>query len=181
MRLSLPVTVPSIAVTMILAGCAGTRGPVDEVAERTTSPGGDCFTVSLARDFRYLDDYNLIVHAAGRTPYHVELSQACFGLGGDFAIGLRARSGRMCGFAGDEVIVRGFGIPERCPVLSVRRLDDDQLQILVDQFNAEGREDSPIEVEEVELPEDELDGAANAEGGDDGAGEREPGGSGVDD
>jgi|GEM_PF-5056732 hypothetical protein len=172
MRLSLPATVSAAAVTIILAGCAGTREPAGDVASRTTSPGGDCFTVSLARDFRYLDDHNLIVYAAGREPYHVELSQACFGLGGDFQIGLRSRTGRMCGFGGEEVIVRGFGVPERCPVLSVRRLDDDQLQILVDQFNAGGRETAPIEVEEVDLPEGESDGAADADSGDDGTDER---------
>jgi|SRR5690606_29278689 len=159
--------VPLTAAALALAGCAGARGPADEAARRTSPPASDCFTVSLARDFRYLDDHNLVVFAAGRTPYHVELSQACFGLRGEAAIGLRSRTDRMCGFAGDAVIVRGVGFPERCPVLSVRRLDDDQLRILLDQFGAGGREDSPIEVEVVELPEDEPDEgeAGNGEGG----------------
>ena len=114
------------AATLVLAGCAGAPGPADEVARRTSSVAGDCFTVSLARDFRYLDDHNIIVYAAGRTPYHVEMSQSCFGLRGEFTIALSSRTERMCGFAGDSVIVRGVGFPERCPVLSVRRLDADQ-------------------------------------------------------
>lgn len=155
------------ALPIALAACAA-RGPVDEVAERTTSPvGGDCFTVSLARDYRYLDDHNLIVYAAGRQPYHVELSQACFGLGNDFAIALQSRTDRMCGFAGDAVIVNGGAFPDRCSVLSVRRLDEDQMQILVDQFNAEDREDAPIEVEVAELPENEAEAAAEGDESDD--------------
>jgi len=156
---------------ILVAACAGTERQVDEVAERTTAPGGDCFTVSLARDFRYLDDHNLIVYAAGRNPYHVELSQACFGLGSDFAIGLRSRTDRMCGLAGDAVIGRGLGRPERCSVVSVRRLDEAQMQALVEQFDAEDREDSPIDVEVAELPEEELDDAAEAESADDSAAE----------
>lgn len=146
------------ALPAAILGCAG-GGPTEEVAERTTPVGADCFTVSLARNFRHLDDHNLIVYAAGREPYHVELSQACFGLRGDFAIALRSRTDRMCGFAGDSVIVRGAGFPERCSVVSVRRLDEEQMQLLVDQYNAEDREDVPIEVEVAELPEDEAEAA----------------------
>lgn len=167
------------AAAMLVAGCAGTDRQVDEVAERTTSVASDCFTVSLARDFRYLDDHNLIVYAAGRNPYHVELSQACLGLGGEFAIALRSRTDRMCGFAGDEVIVRGLGRPERCSVLSVRRLDEEQMQLLVDQYDAEDREDSPIDVEVAELPDEGIDAEdaddpADAENAGDGANPNQP-------
>src|SRR5690606_35892809 len=97
---------------------------------------------------------------AGRVPYHVELSQACFGLRGNIAIGLRSRTDRMCGFAGDSVIVDG-AFPEQCSVVSVRRLDEDQLQILVDQFDADGTEEGTIEVEVADLPDDEGDGAGD--------------------
>lgn len=166
------------AVPIVLAGCASQRDALSDVADRTTTSGvgGDCFTVSLARDFRYLDDQNLIVYAAGRNPYHVELSQACFGLRGEHVIALRSRTDRMCGFAGDTVIVGGGAFADRCPVLSVRRLDDEQLQVLLAEYGAEGRENQPIEVEVAELPEDEPDGDAgndSGQGTDEGNGEAE--------
>jgi len=153
------------AVPIGLAACASPGEPVDGVAERTTSVSTDCFTVSLARDFRALDDRNLIVYAVGRQPYHIELGQACFGLGGDPVIALRSRTDRMCGFAGDSVIVDS-GFPERCSVLSVRRLDEDQFQILVDQFDQDAAGGSAVEVEVAELPEDDIE---SADGESDGA------------
>src|SRR5690606_17646417 len=112
-------------------------------------------------------------------PYHVELSQACLGLGGEFAIALRSRTDRMCGFAGDEVIVRGRGRPERCPVLSGPRLDGDQLQLPAALSGAGAREDSPIEVEVVELPDEGIDAEdaddpADAENAGDGANPNQP-------
>ena len=140
-------------VVLLVAACAAPSA-VDGVAERTTSIATDCFTVSQARDFRYLDDHNLIVYAPARVPYHLELSQTCFGLRGNFAVGLRSRTDQMCGFAGDSVVVNG-SFPERCSVLSVRRLDEDQLAILVAQFENDGPSDPAIEVEVTELPQGE--------------------------
>ncbi len=140
-------------IALALAACAAPSA-VDGVAERTTSIAADCFTVSQARDFRYLDDHNLLVYAPARVPYHLELSQTCFGLRGSITVGLRARTDQMCGFAGDSVIVNG-SFAERCSVLSVRRLDEDQLQTLVAQFETDQPSDQAVEVEVTELPEDE--------------------------
>ncbi|HEX6995638.1 MAG TPA: DUF6491 family protein [Gammaproteobacteria bacterium] len=160
------------ALPIVATGCAGQRDALSDVASRTTSAGGDCFTVSLARDFRYLDDQNLIVYAAGRDPYHVELGQACFGLRGEHVIALRSRTDRMCGFAGDAVIVDSGAFADRCPVLSVRRLDDDQLRVLLDEYDAEQRENRPIDVEVAELPEDEPDDADRDSGAENGGSDR---------
>jgi len=168
-------------VPVVVAGCASQPNALRDVAERTTSAGGDCFTVSLARDFRYLDDRNLIVYAAGRDPYHVELGSTCFGLRGEHVIALRSRTDRMCGFAGDAVIVDSGAFVDRCPVLSVRRLDDDQYRSLVAQFDAERRANRPIEVEVAELPEEEAADADGDDGaGNGGAGEADEQGAGAD-
>jgi len=151
-------------VPIVVMGCASQPDALSGVAERTTtSAGGDCFTVSLARDFRYLDDQNLIVYAAGRDPYHVELAGTCFGLRGEHVIALRSRTDRMCGFAGDAVIVDAGAFVDRCPVLSVRRLDEDQHRILLAEFDAEERASQRIEVEVAELPEDEVDGGSDTD------------------
>jgi hypothetical protein len=140
-----------IAVAIALGGCAGAGERAGEPAEeRRTTLGTDCFTTSMARDFRYLDDTNLIVFAPARQAYHVELGGTCIGLRGRTRIALSSRTDRMCGFAGEAVIVNG-SFPERCPVLSVRRLDADGLEALLDRFERGGERDAV----EVEIPEAE--------------------------
>lgn len=159
------------AGSFALAACATTEEPIDQVAERTTSPASDCFSVTRADDFRLLDERNLIVSTIGTRAYHVELSHGCFGLRGSNAIALRSRTDQICGFAGDMVIVDG-GIPEQCSVLSVRSLEEDEVQILVDQFDPDASS-SAIEVEVAELPDDaQIEGderqGEGADGQDDG-------------
>jgi hypothetical protein len=138
-----------VAVPVALGGCAGVAD--ERGTEHSAAVGTDCFTVSLARDYRYLDDANLIVFAPARQPYHLELSQTCFNLRGEISIGLRSRTGRMCGFAGDAVLVGG-AFPERCSVLSVRRLDDDQLRALVARFEGPDEDERGMEFEVIEIP-----------------------------
>jgi len=122
------------AAAVVLSGCVATGDAGQRGIETSRSVGTDCFTVSLARDFRYLDDRNLIVFVSARQPYHLELAPSCIGLRGEFEIALRARNDRMCGFAGDAVFVDG-AIAQRCPVLSVTRLDENALQGLLVQFD----------------------------------------------
>lgn len=139
-----------VTAAITLAACAGQP---DEAADgRTAGVSTDCFTISLADDFRYLDDDNLIVYAPAGRPYHVELSGVCTGLRGEIDIALTARTGRVCGFAGDAVVVDG-AFTQRCPILSVRRLDEDQVQTLIDQF--EGGDEAEGEFEVVVPPDEE--------------------------
>lgn len=142
----------AVAVAAVLAGCAAS-GERDSTAMRTTPIATDCFNVSLARDFRYLDDHNLIVYAPARQAYHLELTQACFGLRNVTRLALRSRMDRMCGFAGDSVIIDG-AFSERCSVLSVRRLDAAGTDALIAQFEGVGDRGDGFEVEVVKAPED---------------------------
>lgn len=152
----------------VLVGCGGTSER-EPRPMRTTSIGTDCIDISLARDFRYLDDYNLIVYAPSRPGYHVELAQTCLGLRGQFRLALRSRTDRLCGFAGDAIVVDS-GFPERCSVLSVRRLDAAAHDALIAQFET-GREhqQGSFEVEQVEIPDDEeTEEAADRDSSDEG-------------
>ncbi len=68
------------------------------------------------------------------------------GLRGEMQVALRSRTDRMCGFAGDTVIVDG-AFTQRCPVLSVRRLDEDELQAVIAEFEPPAPVDEGVEVE----------------------------------
>lgn len=144
-----PATSLSTLIAVVaVAGCAVSPESADEQGggAQSATVGTDCFTVSLARDFRYLDDRNLIVFAPAGQPYHLELSLVCMGLRGDVSIGLRSRTDRMCGFAGDAVLVDG-AFAERCPVLRVTRLDQNALEVLIARFEGDGDAGDAVEVE----------------------------------
>ena len=143
----------AVAVASAMVGCAA-HGERDSSGAQTTSIAADCFNVSLARDFRYLDDHNLLVYAPARQAYHLELSRACFGLRSVTRLALWSRTDRMCGFAGDSVIVDG-AFSERCSVLSVRRLDTAGAESLIAQFEGVGDRDDGFEVEVVRIPEED--------------------------
>jgi hypothetical protein len=130
--------------TGLLLACAA---PVERV--ETGRPG--CLSISLARDFRMLDEQNLVVYAPW--PHHVQLSPGCAALPARHRIGLSARGDQLCGFAGDAVILNG-AFPERCPVLRVERLDDEGLEELLWRF--EGREPA-AGGQQVEIPRIEED------------------------
>jgi hypothetical protein len=137
-------------LALMIQSCAGSAGRANELAtERSVTVGTDCFFVSQARDFRNLDDRNLIVFAPRNQPFHVELASGCFGLRGSSIIALRSRTDRMCGFGGDAVVVDG-ALPERCPVLGVTRLDEDGLRLLLERFEADSGE--PGGQFETEIP-----------------------------
>ncbi len=138
------------AVVLAAIAASSCTGPQERAEEPgitvTTTIATDCFRTSLARDFRYLDDRNLIVFAPRGVPYHVQLMGPCFGLRRQIAIGISSRSDRICGFAGDAILVDGPMI-ERCPVLGVTRLDDEGLRALIEQFEPDGAPEGAVEVE----------------------------------
>lgn len=152
----------AVAGASVLTACAGMNGTG---SEQSVSIGTDCLMTALARDFRYLDDRNLIVYGGpGRQAYHLELGGVCQGLRGDFNIELRSRSDRMCGFAGDSLVVDG-AFRERCPVFGVHRLDEDQLAALLLEFEQDGLADeAEVEVEIVSVPAAEDDDSESPAG-----------------
>ncbi len=141
----------TLASTTWLAACAvGTGSTQRPASERPvvadSPPGGQCLSVSQARDFRFLDEQNLVVFSPGNQPWHVQLRGGCPELDGQVRIALRARSDQMCGYAGDEVIVRG-AFSDRCPVANVTRLDSAALEVLTEAFTVRGRSAGEFEVE----------------------------------
>ncbi|HUQ52462.1 MAG TPA: DUF6491 family protein [Gammaproteobacteria bacterium] len=110
----------------LLVGCATT--PATTAGDRAAAPANaDCLRTSLIRDWDALDERNLIVYESGRRPYHVELTQSCFGLDFSEMLGFydRRGDGRICGYGLDRVIVER-AIPESCSVAAVDELTDEQ-------------------------------------------------------
>ncbi|MCC5868318.1 MAG: hypothetical protein JJU27_07370 [Gammaproteobacteria bacterium] len=144
----------TVAGIALLGGCAATdtQTNADEASE-SRSISTDWVRIDQVRDFRVLDDSNLILYApTRRQAYHVELMPACQGLRFADTIALRGRTGRLAGFAGDRVIIDRPGVPDRCPVASVRRLDEASLTELIVSFEGEPDGDAAADEAEVEIP-----------------------------
>ena len=116
---------------MLAAGCATTEPRTASGDRAAAESDTDCLRTSLIRDWDALDQRNLIVYESGDRPYHVELTQSCFGL--DFATMIafydRRGEGRICGFGLDRVIVDRT-IPEDCGIAAVDELTDEQVDAL---------------------------------------------------
>jgi len=141
--------------TMALAAAAalGACASVDEAATGARSTADDCFFAGTLRDWRPLDNSNLILFANGRRPYHVELMQPAAGLSFNVTIGVYDRDGRVCPYGGDAIIVDGGFMPERIAIRSMRELTDEELDAVYVQFGIRPPavvESVPVELEETE-------------------------------
>lgn len=139
-----------IPVSGLLAACTS----VGEPRTSQFSPAEDCMFARSLRDWRPLDNENLILFGSGRVPYHVELVRPAFGLTFDVMIGVYDRDGRICPFGGDAIIVDG-PMPERITIRSMERLDEDELDALYVRFGIQPPPVGEEEFEEIPVETDE--------------------------
>lgn len=135
------------AAALVTAACATTSSTPPQT---TRSSGSDCFFASTLRDWRPLDDENLILFAQGRRPYHVELVRPATNLSRNARIGVYDRDGSICAAGGDAIVIDG-AIPDRIRIGSLRRIERGELDALYTEFGI--RTPVVIDAEEVELPE----------------------------
>ena len=79
----------------------------------------------IFRDYRILDRGNLIVYGRPKSrSYHLQVSPPNLDDGGMDMISFKSFTGRVCGFAGDELIIPDNIFPERFSIMSVTELDE---------------------------------------------------------
>jgi len=138
--------------------CAGSSEPSDPGDSAAVSARSDCISTRTIRDYRVLDDANLVVTANANRKYHVSLSRRAVGLRASWKIGFRSTSGRICsGF--DEIIVDdGLG-PESIRIAGIRELTPEEHEELLVRFGKmEPTTEQAPAIESVESAEvEELD------------------------
>jgi hypothetical protein len=149
MWINLPSTGKRAAVVLLLGMLTGGAGSSTSAAPRDTY--NDCLLARTLRDWRPLDDENLLLFGAGRRAYLVELFRPAMSLGFNVMIGVYDRDGRICPYGGDAIVVDG-PMPERIPIRSIRRLSDDELDEVYVRFGI--RPPIVVEGDEVELDND---------------------------
>ncbi len=147
-----------IIISTALLACAGSSEP--SLGDRPDAVSGrpDCISSRTIRDYRVLDDANLVVTADGNRKYHVSLSRRALGLKGSWKIAFRSSSGRICGRFDDIIVDDGFGA-ESIRIAAIRQLTPEEYDALLVRFKKKEPAIEPApatdEVESAEV--EELD------------------------
>jgi hypothetical protein len=137
-----------LLIVLSAVGCsatdATTRAPKPSVKAGEFG-AADCFYSRQAQDFKVLDDHNLIVFAPSRTSaYHVVISPPSSELRFANAMGFESRNTRICGYAGDRLLLADGPGARPYAVMGVYRLDEAALQGLSTRF---GVGEAPVQTE----------------------------------
>ena len=115
----------------------------------TMMEGSSCFNSRDIEDYMVLDRSNLIVYGRPSSrAYHIEISPPATSITGSDMISFVSWSGRICGFAGDDLLIPNSIYNERHSIISVKRLDETAQYNLLVHF---GKAEPVIEVQ----PEDD--------------------------
>jgi hypothetical protein len=131
------------------AGCAGTteREPVAE--GDIDYRGSDCILIRTIRDYRLLDDRNLLIYGPAKRAYFVTLFRPSFELRSSFQMRFSSRDDRLCPYGGDGIVV-GTLHPEEIGIQSISRVSEEQEeQLLIRYGKKEPSEHQAPEPEDV--------------------------------
>ena len=127
----------------------------------TMMEGSSCFNSRDIEDYMVLDRSNLIVYGRPSSrAYHIEISPPATSIRGSDMISFVSWSGRICGFAGDDLLIPNSIYNERHSIISVKRLDETAQYKLLVRF---GKAEPVIEVQ----PEDDSSPEIKRELGED--------------
>ena len=127
----------------------------------TMMEGSSCFNTRDIEDYMVLDRSNLIVYGRPSSrAYHIEISPPATSITGSDMISFVSWSGRICGFAGDDLLIPNSIYNERHSIISVKRLDETAQYNLLVRF---GKAEPVIEVQ----PEDDSSPEIKRELGED--------------
>jgi hypothetical protein len=147
-----------IFFSCIVSACAGSGETVTEEAYDKHPAASDCISPGTIRDYRVLDDSNLIVTAGGNRKHHITLSRRAPGLRSSWSLGFRSISGQICTGFGEVVIDDGMG-RETIRIASIRRVSPEEIDALLVRLGTKEPEHKPAmapkEIEGAEV--EELD------------------------
>lgn len=130
-----------VFLSSILLACASAGDTADEDTHVSEGRRSDCISSGTIRDYRVLDDANLIVTGRGSRKYHVTLSRRAIALRSSSKIGFKSSTGQICAGFGELIVDDGLGL-EKIRIKSIRRLTPDEVEDLLVRF---GKKEPEIE------------------------------------
>ena len=116
-----------------LLACAGAQTRPAEPLWLDGNSRSDCILSGSIRDYRVLDDANLIVTAGAKRRYHLMLSRRAIGLQGSWQVGFKSTTGSICG-GFDELVVDDGMSPQSYRISSVREVSPEEFDSLLVRF-----------------------------------------------
>lgn len=158
MKKTLFISIVIVLFSSSISGCAASSERAQSTARAEDSRLSDCIHEPSIRGYTVLDEANLIVSAAGRRAYHVELFRRAYGLRSSWRIAFDSTSSRICaGFS--EIVFDGHFDGESIPIRSIRELSPEEEDDLLIRFGKKEPEirtpPAPSEVQGAEV--EELD------------------------
>lgn len=136
--------IPALLVLAVTVACASTEG------QNLGSLSSDCMFSRGIRDYRALDNRNLIVYGMGRRPYHVVLASPSTNVEHEFTIGVYDDGdGRVCPYGRDAILIDG-AIPERIQIRSIEEIAADEVEALEAEYGLIESADDAVTVTEVQ-------------------------------
>ena len=129
----------------LIAGCAadGFQKPADG-GFANHSAGSDCFYARDVGSWRVLDRSSLIVYAPSKShAFRVQMAPGASDLRWTDSLAFISRSNRICGHAGDRIVMPTGSIKRSYSVIDVRRLDQVALEGLLGGYGEAGQPGSP--------------------------------------
>ncbi len=95
--------------------------------------GSDCILIRTIRDYRTLDDRNLLIYGPANRAYYVTLFRPSFELRSSFQMGFESRDDQLCPFGGDAIVV-GSLRRESIAIQSISRVSEEQEEQLLVRY-----------------------------------------------
>lgn len=128
-----------IGVVSLSVACSGRQPAGDEKAERaktrvpppSLTGTAACFYARQVQDFEVLNRSNLIVYAPNdRHAYHVLISPPSVELRWANALAFLPANDRICGYAGERLVIPAAGTGQSPAIVAVSRLSPEGLETL---------------------------------------------------
>ena len=123
-----------ITLLSALLGCAASPDEVGSDSYGDVNRGSDCISEGTIRDYKVLDNSNIVVTAMARQKYHVELIQRAPALRSAWGIGFASPTSRICAGFSELLVDDNFG-PDRIRIRSIRRLTEEEYEDLLYRFD----------------------------------------------
>ena len=148
----------AVGISCGLAACASAPGEPGNDEYAGPARGSDCIFEGTIRDYRVLDESNLVVTASAKRKYHIELFRRAYGLRSSWHIGFSSPTSRICPGFSEVIVDEGFG-HEAIRISRIRALNSDEYEELLIRYGKKQPEiDEAPATEEVESAEvEELD------------------------
>lgn len=123
----------AVISSCFLVACASSPDGTESMDREVSSNGSDCIFEGTIRDYKVMDESNLVVTASAKRKYHIELFRPAFGLRSSWHIGFTSPTSRICPGFSEVVVDDNFGL-EAIRISSIRALSPEEYDDLLIRY-----------------------------------------------